>query len=168
MRLERRSIYTIHQGGGAEWAAGGPRQGARSERGERRRRGQHGGGEAPRARGRRLGERAPEPPPRRASPGSSGLDLPSLLGLPAMSRQARFEGRLRAAWAYPSASAGCPRSVGVPQHLAQANLRGKQPDLRGKQRDLREGCSIRRSIQPPGNPTCTRERFSWVVGGGVI
>jgi hypothetical protein len=57
-----------------------------------------------------------------------------------------------------------PRSVGVPQHLAQANLQGKQPDLHGKQRDLREGCSIRCSIQPPGNPTCTGERFQ--RGGG--
>ena len=53
-----------------------------------------------------------------------------------------------------------PRSVGVPQHLAQANLLGKQPDLHGKQRDLREGCSIRCSIQPPGNPTFTRERVT--------
>ena len=44
MRLERRSIYTIHQGGGAEWAAGGPRQ-ARAVSGARRR-----PGEAPRPR----------------------------------------------------------------------------------------------------------------------
>ena len=58
-----------------------------------------------------------------------------------------------------------PRSVGVPQHLAQANLLGKQPDLHGKQRDLREGCSIRCSIQPPGNPTCTMERFQRGEGG---
>ena len=41
----------------------------------------------------------PELPPRRASPGSSALDLFSLLDPPARSRQARFEGRPRAAWA---------------------------------------------------------------------
>ena len=78
-----------------------------------------------------------------------------------------------------------PRSVGVPQRLAQANLQGKQPDLHGKQRDLREGCTIRCSIQPSGSPTCTGERFheggalkplsglctnrlSWVEGGSSI